>query len=124
MQNIMDRLTRLERVVFGSPGKIIDDKPSGKKSIEFSMNERAYAQKYCRPGSGPVKFTLLVAFLAHGEEEKDIPYTEVKKLWERMTLIIGKFNPAHSDGAKRSGWVTTPKKGFYQLTGTWKEVIR
>ena len=123
LKHIIDRITRLENAIFGMPGKITDDKPSEKKPIEFSMNERAYAQKFCRPKSGPAKFTLLVAFLVRGEESKEIPYTEVKKLWERMTVIIGKFNPAYSDAAKRLGSVTTPKKGFYQLAGTWREVI-
>ncbi len=126
-QKLIVRIERLEQAVFGSIGKNQQDDPgqiSQRKPINFSLNERAYAEKYCKTISSAGKFTLLVAYIARGDEKSEVSYALIKDLWERMKIIIGKYNPAYSDQAKRGGWVDPAKKGFYKLNPSWLEVSK
>ncbi len=123
--DLLRRIEKLELAVFGSQ-KINDNSDTQgaiQAVIDFSLNERAFAQKYCVKVSGPQKFALLTAFLLRGDGEKDVAYSEIRGLWDRMTAIIGSFNPVQSEYAKRKGWVNVTKKGYYCLTDNWKEAI-
>jgi hypothetical protein len=101
-------------------------KPDDKKppaTLSFAMNPRAFMKKYARDLSGDRKFTMLVSRLAKGSASTEVAFDAVKGQWEKMTGVIGKFNPAYSLRARENGWVDTKKAGIYVLTPEWKGAL-
>jgi len=90
-------------------------------SFVYTLNPRTFMNRYARNGSGPQKFTLLLACLSNGETSKEVSFDAIKSQWGRMSGLIGKFNPSYSIRAKDQGWVDTKKAGIYVLTHSWKE---
>jgi len=103
--------------------KPAEKKPVPPPTLSFSMNPRAFMKKYARDLSGDRKFTLLVGLLAKGSAATEVTFETVKGHWEKMTGVIGKFNPAYSIRARENGWVDTKKAGVYVLMPAWKEVL-
>ena len=128
LAHIIARLEKLEKTVFGSDVK--ENKISAKMSavktdIDFSINERAFVKRYATDKSGPKKFTLLLAYLAKGEVDKNIELSEVKKHWGKMTskALLGKFNMFYPNDAKTRGWIDSKEYGNYNLTNEWKVIV-
>lgn len=128
LTHIVARLEKLEKVVFGSdmkekklPAKI----SNMETGIDFSINERAFVKRYATDKSGPKKFTLLLAYLAKGEIDKNIEISEIKKHWGKMTskALLGKFNMFYPNDAKTRGWIDSKKYGSYNLTSEWKVIV-
>lgn len=93
-------------------------------TVEFALNERAFAKRYAAGRSGPQKFAILVAYLAKGDNSKDVQLRDVGKMWNRMTAILGgKFNRKYSNKAKEYGWVDTRKAGVYKLCPEWNHTL-
>lgn len=93
--------------------------------VRFDINERAFAKKYAKGIGGPKRFALLVAYLAKGEENRQVELKDIEKLWNRMTAILGgKFNRFYSNKAKENGWVNSPKPGVYVLCPDWRQIFR
>ncbi len=90
----------------------------------FSLNPRAFMNRYGRRGTGAQKFTLLLARLAKGDLSKEVTFDTIKGQWEKMKSLIGKFNPSYSIRAKDKGWVDTRKAGVYVLTQSWKDAAQ
>ena len=113
----------------GSPNKISKGGTTRKSmgriaSVDFDLNERAFAKRYAKSLSGPKKFTLLVAYLTKGDFATQITSNEVEKLWNKMKgLLGGKFSRSHSNRAKEYGWVDAPKRGCFRLRKEWSEVL-
>jgi hypothetical protein len=103
------------------PGKKSPQRPVG--APVFSLNPRAFMKKYGRSGTGPQKFTLLLARLANGDGSKEVAFETIRDQWDKMKGIIGKFNPAYSTRAKDEDWIDTKKQGVYVLRPSWKEAI-
>lgn len=125
---IINRLEKLEKAVFGSntkEKKILTRVSHVKQDTDFSINERAFVNRYAANKSGPKKFTLLLAYFAKGEVNKNIELSEIKKRWEKMTTktLLGKFNMFYPNDAKTRGWIDSKKHGIYNLTNAWKEVL-
>lgn len=92
-------------------------------TLSFSLNPRAFMSKYAKDVSGSRKFTLLLARLAQGKTGEEISGERVVSAWNRMKGIMGgAWNPAHATRAKEQGWIDSPKRGFYVLSGSWREV--
>ena len=91
--------------------------------LDFTKPERAFVKTHAKGLSGSRKFVLLLAYLAKGVPNKEVPLNDVKKVWNRMTARLGKFNPFYTNEAKENGWVHTMKKGGYVLTTTWREAF-
>lgn len=94
--------------------------------LDFSLNERAFIKKHAAGLGGPKQFVLLLAYLARGTAGKEIGLQEIHKCWNTMTaphLLGSAFNRFYSTTAKEHGWVNTPKRGIYVLSGMWKEVF-
>lgn len=127
LAHIIARIEKLEKAVFESvmkekklPAKTSDIK----MDIDFSINERAFVKRYATDKSGPKKFTLLLAYLAKGEIEKNIELSEIKKHWGKMTskALLGKFNMFYPNDAKTRGWIDSKEYGSYNLTNEWKAI--
>lgn len=128
LAHIIARIEKLEQAVFETaikekklPAKTSDIK----MDIDFSINERAFVKRYATDKSGPKKFTLLLAYLAKGEIEKNIELSEIKKYWGKMTskALLGKFNMFYPNDAKTRGWVGSKEYGSYNLTNEWKVIV-
>ena len=94
-------------------------------NVDFSLNERAFVKRYTINKSGPKKFTLVLAYLAKGEVEKNIEIGEIKKHWGKMSAknMLGKFNMFYPNDAKTRGWIDSKEYGAYNLTSEWKNVL-
>lgn len=126
-KKILDRLVKLEKAVFGIKKKAIQaaggstDAPG----LDFSLNERAFVKRHAAGKAGPSKFTILLAFVAKGDESKSIPVNLIKGHWNRMSTkqLLGKFNRFYPNEAKTRGWVDSKGHGLYCLSKEWKDAI-
>jgi hypothetical protein len=114
LTKLLERIERLEEVVFGSgeiKSKTRDKVVTKSKDIDFLLNERAFVNRYATDKSGPKKFTLLLAFLVKGKNDKNMELSEVKKHWNKMSAknLLGKFNMFYPNEAKTRGWVDSKK---------------
>ena len=128
LAHIIARLEKLEKAVFGSDvkeKKLSFEISTVKTDIDFSINERAFVKRYTTDKSGPKKFTLLLAYLAKGEVDKNIELSEIKKHWGKMTskTLLGKFNMFYPNDAKTRGWIDSKEYGSYNLTNEWKAIV-
>src|SRR5579859_587127 len=99
---------------------------SPKKSsvkANFSTPMRAFMKAHARTLSGPKKFALLVAYLSKNDPKTPVPFTDIERNWNKMTGLLGKFNPAHSTRAKDNGWVDSPKQGSYVIVPGWEVIL-
>ena len=123
---IIQRIEKLEKSVFGNAST---KKRTKKKQtiptadVDFSLDQRAFVKRYTANRSGPKKFTILLAYLVGGKVEKDVELSEIKKRWNKMKSLIGKFNMFYPNDAKTRGWVTSKAYGSYRLTNEWKNVL-
>ncbi len=75
--------------------------------------------------SGSRKFVLLLAWLAKGDLEKQIPLSEVQSQWDSMTgMLKAKFNRKFSSEAKDFDWIDSRKTGMYNLRPNWKQALK
>lgn len=134
LHDLLVRLRKLERAVFGAEASETKRKRGGKaigatppsKTIDFSIPIRAFIRKHAMGMSGPRKFTLLVAHLTKGDANKKISLTEVKKQWNRMKskgLLGMKFNGFYTAEARENDWVATEKTGSYHLRPSWNKIF-
>jgi len=128
LAHIIARIEKLEKAVFepATKEKKLPAKTSDMKiDIDFSINERAFVKRYATDKSGPKKFTLLLAYLAKGEIEKNIELSEIKKHWGKMTskTLLGKFNMFYPNDAKTRGWIDSKEYGSYNLTNEWRAIV-
>ena len=128
LADIVARIEKLEKEVFGfaTKKKSLTTTPLNQNhKIDFSINERAFVNRYATDKSGPKKFTLMLAYLAKGEVEKNIQLSEIKKHWGKMTSksLLGKFNMFYPNDAKTRGWIDSKEYGCYNLTNEWKEIL-
>jgi len=133
-QEILERLSLLEKAVFGKrrgagPRRQREDLagPNGESkdtNLSFDMNVLAFMNAYARGMKGPQKFTLLLAYLAKGDVAQRVAPAVLKGHWNKMKAVLGgRFNPAHANRAKAKGWVDSPEHGVYTLSDRWKGCI-
>ena len=89
----------------------------------FSTPIRAFIKAHARTLSGPKKFALLVAYLSKNNPQTKVAFTDIERSWNKMTGLLGKFNPAHSTRAKDNGWVDSPKQGVYVIVPGWEAIL-
>ena len=128
INNIIERLEKLEKEVFGSAIKnrsSVLPKNKSNQKIDYSLNERAFVSRYVADKSGPKKFTLMLAYFTKGGVNKNIQFSEIKKHWGKMTAknLLGKFNRFYSNEAKTRGWIDSKEYGSYCLTNEWKDIL-
>jgi hypothetical protein len=126
LSEIIARIEKLEKAVFCGRRVKKDKSPHTLPvDIDFSINERAFAKRYAVGKSGSRKFTLLVAYLANGELDKEIELSDIRTLWNKMSAknLLGKFNMFFASDAKNNGWVNSKKYGSYCVTKEWKKVL-
>jgi len=126
LNDVLARIEKLEKVVFGSSKKkSLTTTFDLKNKIDFSINERAFVKRYTTDKSGPKKFTLMVAYLAKGEVDKNIQVSELKKLWCKMTTksLLGAYNQFYPNDAKTRGWIDSKEHGSYNLTNEWENIL-
>jgi hypothetical protein len=93
-------------------------------TVDFELPERAFFSRYAQTLSGPERFALIVAYLAKGDETKDILMRDVSDRWGKMTSLLGTFNPAHTTRARDKDFVSSRSKGSYHLRPNWGAIIR
>ena len=97
--------------------------PRSTTKLSFSLNSRAFMNKYAKSMSGSRKFTLLLAHLVRGNTGQEISGERIASTWNRMKSVLGgAYNAAHATRAKAEGWIDSPKWGHYALSESWKEV--
>jgi len=95
-------------------------------NIDLEMPMRPFIKKYGKDLSGSKKFTLLLAYLSKGKQEKEINLEEIEKYWNKMTaknLLGMKFNRFYTGEAKDNDWVESKKKGIYSLRPSWRGIF-
>ena len=98
--------------------------PRPTTKLSFSLNSRAFMNKYAKGVSGSRKFTLLLAHLVQGKTGQEIAGEQIASTWNKMKSVLGgAYNTAHATRAKGEGWINSPKWGHYVLPSTWKEAI-
>ena len=127
LSQIIQRIERLEKVVFGKVGSKLKQEGNTDTPIEinFSLNERAFVKRYAAGKSGPEKFTIMVAYLAKGKVGENVKLSDIKEHWNKMKTksLLGKFNMFYSNEAKIHGWVDTESRGIYKLTNEWRDAL-
>lgn len=127
ISQIIQRIERLEKVVFGKVGSKLKQERDTDAPLEinFSLNERAFVKRYAAGKSGSKKFALMVAYLSKGKVGENISLSDIKKQWNRMKTkgLLGKFNMFFPNDAKTHGWVDSKLYGRYSLTNEWKIVL-
>ncbi|MCJ7786631.1 hypothetical protein MUP06_00210 [Patescibacteria group bacterium] len=126
LSKIIDRIEKLEKAVFGiHRTKKKKNQHPPPTDLDFSINERAFVKRYAVGKSGSRKFTLLVAYFANGEVDKEIELSDIRTHWNKMSAknLLGKFNMFFTSDAKNNGWVNSKKYGSYCLTKEWKRVL-
>jgi hypothetical protein len=104
--------------------EVPNQKASAIQNIEFGLPIRAFVKKYAAGNSGgAAKLTVLLAFLAKGKSNTEIPAETVRTEWNRLTAHLGAFNRAHSTRAKDRAWVDSPAQGTYRLGPLWREAF-
>src|SRR5713101_3367473 len=79
-------------------------------NLSFSLNSRAFMNKFAKGMNGSRKFTLLLAHMAQGEIGQEVSGEQIASTWNRMKSVLGgAFNGAHATRAKAEGWVDSPK---------------
>ncbi len=120
LKHLLADAPRLKRAV----SRPLDLKSS--KGVDFSTPLRAFIKRYSGGMSGAKKFTLVLAYLAKGDLEKEILLTDIEKHWNRMTsktLLGMKFNRFYTAQAKENDWVDVAKQGSYHLRPNWKSIF-
>lgn len=98
--------------------------PRATTKLSFSLNSRAFMNKFAKGISGSRKFTLLLAHLAQGKTGQEIAGERIASTWNRMKSVLGgAYNGAHATRAKAEGWIDSPKWAHYALSSSWKEAV-
>ncbi len=126
LKDILDRLTRLEEVVFGNKEKP-DSKlkiPNKKGRLDFSLNERAFLKKYFFKFNGQQTFALICAALSKGKTDTPINLSGIKKTWKNCQGIIKyPYSSIYSTRAKENNWVVPGNKATYSIRPSWIEIF-
>jgi hypothetical protein len=97
---------------------------SDRAGIDLDLPVRPFMKRYGAAKSGPKRFVLLLAHLAHGSVGASIHVSDLQRVWNTMGgLIGGNFNSAYPTRAKDNGWVDTTKSGEYVLLPGWTEIL-
>lgn len=120
LQTLVERVTKLESIVLANQAKFA----SIQNIANFKLNERAFADKYVKGQAPEVRFAMIVAYLAKGDETHEVTLDDIKSTWGRMTSIIKSFNPKYSTVAKTKGYVDSPRKSIYVLSSEWEEIFK
>jgi hypothetical protein len=101
-----------------------EKEPTRDIPISLDLPVRPFMKRYGERMSGPKLFVLLLAHMRHGRSGVPVHVSEIQKLWNTMSGLIGKdFNSAYPTRAKDSGWVDTTKSGEYMLLPTWTGIL-
>jgi hypothetical protein len=92
-------------------------------SVDFGLQVRHFMKLFSVKMSGPKRFVLLLAYMAHGATGTPIQVSELQKLWNTMVGMLGGFNTAYPTRAKDNGWVDATKPGTYVLLPGWEEIL-
>lgn len=120
LQDLIERVAKLESIVLTHQAAF----ESTQVIANFKLNERAFADKYIKGKAPEIKFAMIVAYLAKGDETKEVAIGEIKDIWRRMTSILKSFNDKYPTVAKTRGYVDSPRKSIYLLSSEWKELFQ
>lgn len=91
--------------------------------LSFDLPVRPFMKRFGADMSGPKRFVLLLAHMAHGATGTPIQISELHKAWKTMVGMMGDFNTAYPTRAKDNGWVDATKQGTYTLLPGWMEIL-
>lgn len=109
-----------KKVRVQSPKARMPDVPE----IDFVLPVRPFVKKHSGSMSGPKRLTLLIARIADGKTDARVDRSQIVRLWNKMTALMGgRFNPAYDTRARDNGWISSPEPGCYVLRPTWREIF-
>jgi hypothetical protein len=135
IEQIKERLTRLEEAVFGGHASAVIKKEGignqNNGAFDFTLNERAFVKKYIVGSNenrlnGQQTFVLLCSLLTKGKIGVPTNVGDIINLWDKCLGIIGSpFRSIYATRAKDNGWVDTPKdtKATYILRESWRGAL-
>ena len=92
--------------------------------LDFGLPVRPFIKRHGNGMSGPKRLTLLVARIAEGSVSAGVQRSQVRKLWNKMTSLMGgTFNSAYETRARDNGWIGSPSAGLYKLLPAWEEIF-
>jgi len=97
------------------------------RDLDFEIPIRPFVKKYAKRLSGPKKFVLLLAWLAEGNEEKEVSLVEIITQWNKMkahSLLGLKFNRFFLAQAQENDWIERLGKGVYRLRPSWRNIFQ
>src|ERR1700683_995691 len=71
---------------------------------DYELPLRPFIKRFGAKMSGPKRFVLLLAHLAHGKTGIPVQVAELQKAWNSMVGMMGVFNTAYPTRAKDNGW--------------------
>lgn len=122
---IKERLAKLEKAVFG--GVVGATPVAGVAALDFSLNERAFIKTYSSGFNGQEFFTLITAYLVHGDGDTPVDLLKIKTVWKSCSGMIGvPYASTFSTRAKENGWVDSSKetRGAYVLSKHWQGIFK
>ncbi|MFZ0981299.1 MAG: hypothetical protein WAN23_18000 [Candidatus Acidiferrales bacterium] len=96
---------------------------TGDATPDLTLPLRPFVKKHAGGMTGSQRFALVLGHMAKGKTNVPVPLATIQKAWDKMTLLVGKFNYAHANRAKDNGWVDSPKTGSYVLLSGWTEIF-
>lgn len=127
LSNILLRLEKLEKFIYEKETGAKRSKSKvnqfiGNVNIDFSLPIRPFIKKYCIDMGGPKKFTLLLAYLVNGDQDKICSLASIHKEWNKLKGFLSEFNRSYTTKAKDKDWVDTKKDGYF-LRPEWKKIF-
>ena len=128
ISQILDRLEKLEKRVFGDPATKVPPKEACIESnlFDFSLGERPFLKKYCTGLNGQQVFVLICCFLSKGKSGVPINLASIQKTWRNCGFLDSPYRSIYSTRAKDNGWVdvSTELKATYLLRESWQNALR
>jgi hypothetical protein len=87
-----------------------------------NLDIRAFLKKYAKNLKGPGKVAILVFCITQGLN-KSVNSNQIKKQWNKVKSILGKYSPSYIARAREYGFLKEDnnKRGCYKLTDFWLE---
>jgi len=121
LQECMDNLSPARKPA------IVMKKTANKQSsgINFEQEERPFFKNNInKKMNGQKRFTLVVAYLARGLNDKRISKNEIEKIWKKVGVFMGEpCKNIYGTRAKDDEYLFSPEHGVYMLGNKWKNIF-
>jgi len=93
-------------------------------TTDFTLPVRAFMSRYAKGRPGHQVFAVLLARLAGGEVNREVPVDQLKAEWNNMRgLLGGVYAPIYGTRAKNNAWADSPARGVFVLLPDWTQAL-